>query len=365
MRVLIVHDEPVDGGYGAEAYIRRLVEGLRDAGDTVELLAGERQHHGITKALDLWDPVARDLVEERAKSFRPDVVHFHNIARELSASVLSAARHVPAVMTFHDLRLFGATEHSWLSARGRVERAGARRIRSAARSRLAVAVGVTDRVCDALRADGFAQVSTVRVPAADPVGVLVPAQQCRDVVVAGRLAADKGIDIAIDAFDAASDGIEATRLLIAGDGPQRDALERRARRLGSRVSFLGWLNEDELSGLLGRSRVVIVASQTRRRPEGSSLSAVEAAMHGRPVIASSDPAVSEVVTGLEGGLVVPGDTANIDGFTDALRQVLTDDALAGELATSGRSNAVRLHSIPAVAAATRAVYQAAVDGRSS
>ena len=136
MRILVVHDEPIERGYGAEAYVRRLVAGLRAAGDTVEVMAGERRHNGAAKLLDLWDPVARRMVTDRAKEFRPDVIHHHNIARELSASVLTAVPGVPAVMTVHDQRILGAREHLTRSARGIAEVIGAEAVSRVARRRV-------------------------------------------------------------------------------------------------------------------------------------------------------------------------------------------------------------------------------------
>jgi glycosyltransferase involved in cell wall biosynthesis len=360
MRVLIVHDEPVEGGYGAEAYVRRLADGLRGAGDSVEVMAGERRHGGAAKVLDLWDPVARRMVAERAARFRPDVVHHHNVVRELSASVLGAAGGVPEVMTLHDRRLFGAREHSLASPRRLVEATGAAAVLRASRRRLTATIGVSDAVSELARAAGFPAVSTVPVPAAEPDGVLVPAQQCRDVVVAARLAADKGLDVVIDAFTAVAADVGQSRLLIAGDGPQRQALQRRASPLGTRVSFLGWLDELELSGVLGRSRLVVVASVPGRRPEGSSLAAVEAAMHGRAVIGCDDPAVAEVVGALGAGPLVPaGDATALAG---ELRRLLTDDAAVASYAAAASSGAQR-HSTAAVVAATQAVYDTAVKGR--
>jgi glycosyltransferase involved in cell wall biosynthesis len=358
MRVLVVHDEPIERGYGAEAYVRRLVAGLRAAGDTVEVMAGERRHNGAAKLLDFWDPVARRMVADRAKQFRPDVIHHHNVARELSASVLGVPRGVPAVMTLHDRRLFGAREHPVASPRRAVEAAGAAAVLRAARRSLAATIGVSDAVSDLARNAGLPAVSTVPVPAAEPDGVLVPAQQCRDVVVAARLAQDKGIDIVIDAFAAIASEVGTARLLIAGDGPQRDALQRRAQPLGSRVSFLGWLDEMELSGLLGRSRVVVVASVPGRRPEGSSLAAVEAALHGRAVIGCDDAAVAEVVCALGAGPVVPA--GSVTALSQQLQRLLTSDAVVASYAAAARSG-VQRHTIESVAAATRAVYAAAVE----
>jgi glycosyltransferase involved in cell wall biosynthesis len=187
-----------------------------------------------------------------------------------------------------------------------------------------------------------------------------PVAECRDVAVVARLAPDKGVGIAVEAFDAATQGRPAgRRLLIAGDGSERPRLEARysGPRLRERVEFLGRLDEAAVSTLLGKVRVVVVASQPRHRPEGSSLATAEAAMHGRAVIASSDPAVREVAEELGVALVVPG--WEVDGFAADLARLLDDDDLTAELGERGRANAARLHSIEAVVAATREVYDAA------
>lgn len=361
MRVLMVHDEPVDGGYGAEAYVRRLTAGLRDAGDDVDVVAGEIQHTGAHRIRDIWDTRARDLVNQRATDFGAEVVHFHNIARELSAAVLGAAPHIPAVMTVHDFRLLGAYEHSLLGARGYAERAVARQVRRAAIRRLAATIGVSDHLTAALQAAGFPNVSTVRVPVNAPVATPRPVGESRDAAVVARLAKDKGVDVAIAAFDALTDEQPDGRCLrIAGDGPERTKLERRIAASPERFRLLGRLDEVAVSELLGDVRTVIVASQPSHRPEGSSLAMVEAAMHGRPVVASNDPAVKEVAATLGNALVVPGYWGSIDGFTEELDRIYADDDLARELGKRGKANAERLHSIAAVTAATQAVYRRAV-----
>jgi glycosyltransferase involved in cell wall biosynthesis len=356
MRVLVMHDESIVGGYGAEAYVRRLVGGLRAARDEVDVIAGEIRHTGVGRVKDVWDPAARKLVAQRAERFRPDVIHFHNIARELSASVLRAAPDIPAVMTVHDFRLLGAHEHSAFSPRGRMERLVSRAVRKAAADRVVATTGVSERVSNALRRNGFPNVTTVRVPVTEPAKTPTDITKCGDVAVVARLSRDKGVDVAIEAFRLATQSdTTSRRLLIAGDGPEREQLEAQARRLGERVKFLGRLDEPAVSGLLGRVRAVIVASQPQHRPEGSSLVLVEAAMHGRAAIVSDDPAVREVSDELGSALEV--ETAAPAAFANELRRLLDDDALAAELGERGRRNADRLHSVDVVSAATRAVYR--------
>lgn len=356
----MVHDESVDDGYGAESYVRRLVAGLEAAGDTVELVAGQRRHRGATKLLDIWDPWSRRLVGRRVVGFRPEVIHFHNVIRELSGSVLGAAPAVPAVMTVHDKRILGAREHRLISPPGISERVGVAVVTRAARRRLAATIGVSEPVSAALRAAGFPAVTTVPVPVAEPTAPLIPAAECRDIAVVSRLAADKGVDVVLDAFAGIGSAAAGSRLLIAGDGPARDSLQRRARPLGGAVEFLGRLDEPDVSALLGRVRVVVVASVPSRRPEGSSLTVAEAAAHGRPVIGSDDPAVRDVVERIDAGSIVPaGDAA---ALAEALRRYLGDDELVRE--TVRRSaGGVAAYRSESVAAATRTVYRRAMEPR--
>src|SRR3954469_4017845 len=107
MRVLMVNDVAIESGWGAEAHLARLASGLRAVGDTVEVFAGERVHAGASKALDLWDPWARRQVADRARRFGADVIHHHNVLRELSVSVLGVPSGTPTVMTVHEHRLLG------------------------------------------------------------------------------------------------------------------------------------------------------------------------------------------------------------------------------------------------------------------
>jgi glycosyltransferase involved in cell wall biosynthesis len=329
VRVLLVNDLHPDEGWGSEVHIRRLTAALRAAGDDVELFAGEVTHRGLGKALDLWDPRARRALAARAAAFRPDIVHHGNVVRELSTSVLGVPRDVPTVMTFLDHRLAGSGDYDRRSLRGLADALVKRPLdQRVARRRLDACIAVSGPLADRLRAAGYRRVHHVPVYSLDPLVPLQPVTANRDIGYVGRLTPDKGIDVLATAFEALASRFPDARLRVAGEGSERQRLEKLGARLGAdRVELLGRLDEKGVSSLLAGVRVLAVPSLPGRRPEGSPLAAVEAARHGRPVVASDDEGLVEMVRLLGAGENVPaGDSAR---FADALSRVLADDDLAG------------------------------------
>jgi glycosyltransferase involved in cell wall biosynthesis len=131
-------------------------------------------------------------------------------------------------------------------------------------------------------------------------------------LVVSRLAPEKGVDVAIDACRAA--GIT---LLIAGDGPERGALEAHAAAArgvaGATVRFAGHVDDAELAELRARASIALVPS---RSAETFGLAAAEAMAAGLPVVASRVGALAELVEG--DALVPPGDAAALAGAIERL-----------------------------------------------
>jgi glycosyltransferase involved in cell wall biosynthesis/GT2 family glycosyltransferase len=145
---------------------------------------------------------------------------------------------------------------------------------------------------------------------------------------AGRLTAAKGVDTVVEAIA----GDRQMRLRVAGDGPERAALEELADRVGARVEFLGSLDTDGLAAFYQGLDVLAVPSRTTSTwVEQFGRVAVEAMSAGTPVVASDSGALPDVVGGA--GLVVPED--DISAWRKALRSVGTDRVLAERLRRSG------------------------------
>jgi glycosyltransferase involved in cell wall biosynthesis len=152
----------------------------------------------------------------------------------------------------------------------------------------------------------------------------------------GRLGQMKGFDLLVDAY--ARSGLASThRLLIAGDGPERDALVQRAQQKGvsAGIRFLGRLEPQQVADAMAQSRAVVVPS----RSEAFGIVALEAWRSGAALIMTSRGGAAEFVQdGVDGLLVDPLDTAEL---TAALLKLATDDGLRDALAASGH---IRLHS---------------------
>jgi glycosyltransferase involved in cell wall biosynthesis len=137
---------------------------------------------------------------------------------------------------------------------------------------------------------------------------------------AGRLTAQKSLVRALDAV-AAADGVQ---LVIAGEGPDREPLERRARELGiaERVRFLGPQPRARVVELFRAADAAILSSSWENFPH----TVVEALAVGTPVLATDAGGVGEVVRdGVNGLLVSPAELA------DAVRRYFSDAALRERL----------------------------------
>lgn len=151
-------------------------------------------------------------------------------------------------------------------------------------------------------------------------------------VSVGSLVDNKGHRVLIDAFRHAVAARTDLKLLIVGDGPLRSELERQAAelRLTPLIRFTGCLAD--VHTMLCQSDMLIQPTLHR---EALSLSLIEAAQHGLPVVASRLGGIPEVVAhGRTGFLVPPGDSEALAG---AMLALAADPCLRARLGGAARS----------------------------
>jgi len=245
------------------------------------------------------------------------VVHAHNTVPLVGPAGLVAAREAGArvVLHLHNVRIFCATgfgERGGAPCRlctGRDTRPGLRHncrgsLPEAAVYATALALH-QPRLLDAVDrfvAPSAAARDELAARGLDPARVQVlrhylPAElfaqrsaagEGRYALVASRLSPEKGIDDAVRACVAAG-----VPLRIAGEGPEREPLERLARSLGATgVTFLGRLPADAVARELAGAAMVLMPS---RYHEFSPYSALEAMAAGVPVAATAMGGLPELL----------------------------------------------------------------------
>jgi glycosyltransferase involved in cell wall biosynthesis len=151
------------------------------------------------------------------------------------------------------------------------------------------------------------------------------------VLSMARLAPDKGLEYLIEAATMLPPTGRPIRVVIAGDGPARDQLERLAVSMGAtqRVRFLGF--REDVGDLLAASDLVVLPSLR----EGLSIALLEAMAAGKPIIATSIGSQREVASHADmARLVRPADAG---ALRDAIVKLAGDEAQMARLGKTARS----------------------------
>ena len=178
------------------------------------------------------------------------------------------------------------------------------------------------------------------------------------VVALARLVEAKGVSMLLEAFARAFDSDPAGRLVIAGDGPQRAAIEARARALGiaDLVELTGFVEGDRLRGVLEGADVVAVP--TIGDYETFGCAALDGSAAGRALVVADGGALPERVEAGEGILARAGD---VDAWAYALRALRDDPARTARHGAAGRAAAAE-QTWDRVARNVETLYAARVRG---
>jgi glycosyltransferase involved in cell wall biosynthesis len=163
------------------------------------------------------------------------------------------------------------------------------------------------------------------------------------ILAMGRLHANKGFDTLLRALPFAP----GSTLILAGEGPERAALEGLAHELGvaERVHLLGW--RTDTAALLAACDLFVCPS--RHEPLGNVV--LEAWSAGRPVLAAASQGPSELIADGKDGVLVPVDAPEAMGR--AIAALLADAPRRAALAAAGRAAYLARFSKPAVVAEWR------------
>lgn len=276
-------------------------------------------------------------VRAESRRWRPDVIHAHWWFPG-GLQVRMARVDVPMILTLHgsDVRLIGGNPLArWLSRR---VFAAAQRVTTVS-SWLRARAGLSDAeiLPMPVDVDAFHPDATPRAPAR--------------FVFAGRLNAQKGLDVALRAL---AEAPAYATLDVHGDGPWAATLRRDAERLGlgDRVRWMGQGSAAALAQAFREATAVLVPS----REEGLGLIAVEAQLCGTRVIASRSGGLPDVVRD-GGGTLVPAE--DVPALARAMTEAITHP---GAVTAEAHATLAAGFSPGAAAAAYQAIYAEARAG---
>lgn len=378
MRILLLHSRYASGAASGE---NRVVEDearlLTEAGHSVRIYAPAVQSDRPTLQVGvdaIWSRSAARATSAAIREHRPDVVHVHNLYPVLSPAVIRTARAagVPVVMTIHNFRL--ACLAATLLRDGRVCEScvghlpwrgvvhgcyrGSRAASTAVFS--SVALHRATRTYDGV--SRFAVVSAFIARRLSRAGleprraIVRPnfswAAERRTgpgdyFLYLGRLSQEKGLAPLVLEWPSSA------ALVVAGDGPEKPAIERAAR--GRSVEFVGAVEPDRARTLIANARALVLPSLCY---EGAPRVIVEAFAAGVPVLASRIGGIPEQVDdGLSGLLVDPGDAAGWGAAVDALG----DDDRSAALGAGAYHSWCSHYSPEAGLASLERIYRSAID----
>ena len=348
---------------GAERVVLMLAEGLRARGHAVAVsgaagpLDDELGRLGVERLvlaerrrspLGVLEHAAR--IGAAVRSWRPTVVHAHNVRMTAVAGLAARAargpRRPPVVTTFHGI------DQGEYGAAARILRAAD-----------AVAC-VSDDLAEGLRARRFPGARLLVIHnAAPPPPAMTEARhaelaaELRDGdgplgVAVGRLVPQKNHERLLEAVARLDPGV---RVWVVGEGELRPALERRAHELGvdGRVRFAG-LRRDAAE-IIAHADLLVFSSDW----EGLSVAAQEALAAGTPVVSTPVQGMAELLEG-RAGIVAREPTA--DALAEALGDALGDPARRAAMAAAAREIAGR-YTVDAMLDEYERLYGRAIAAR--
>jgi len=153
-----------------------------------------------------------------------------------------------------------------------------------------------------------------------------------EILCVAAMSRRKGHVVLLDALPSVLEEVPGARLTLAGDGPERAFLERRAAELGvaGAVRFMGALPHDQTRALYAETDVFCLPSFA----EGVPVVLMEAMAMEIPVVATNIMGVPELVEHEFSGLLVP--PARADLLAAALRRLLAEPELRKRMGQAGR-----------------------------
>lgn len=372
MRILLVNKFHYLKG-GSEKYYFELANLLKEKGHQIAFFSmqneknvetGEKEYFvneldlntgSKLKALDvIYSKENKRKMLEALEDFQPDIVHVNNFQRQLSESIIEAIKekNIPIVFTAHDLEAVCPNKTMLdenkniceLCKNGHYINCIKKKcIKSSLLKSILGAVETkyyrtkkvyTKKINKIVTPSNFYKKQLMEYGIEDNRIIAIPNFldiykydiQTRDdgyALYFGRLSKEKGILNLVEAFS----NIKNQKLYIAGDGPEKESIERiiQTRNLEKNIKILGFLNEKEMQEKIANCKFVVLPSIWY---DNCPYSILETLTIGKPVIGSDIGGIPELVRDKINGLIFEHD--NILDLEEKMKLLFENKELVEE-----------------------------------
>ncbi len=191
----------------------------------------------------------------------------------------------------------------------------------------------------------------------DPYLALGVATDVPRLLSVGRLGVEKSFDELLRRFQLIHAAKPNAKLVLLGDGPEREHLEHLANNLGLKdaVVFVGYVAPEAVAGFYHHASLFVFASTSEVHP----MVGLEAAACGLPIVARAKMGITRCVVNEQTGFLVDPDDMQV--FCDRVLELLNDDAKRHAFSQESKAWSAREWGHKRMAERTLAVYQRAVN----
>lgn len=386
MRILLVNKFHYLRG-GSEKYYFELAKLLKSHGHTVAFFSMKNENNIKTgdreyfvdeidmntgskfEALNvIYSKKNKALMEKALEEFKPDIVHINNFQRQLSASIIDAVKekNIPLIMTAHDLNpicpasimLYNGEVCEDCITKGYTSCIKKKCIKN---SMLKSVLGYIEKKYYDLH-KMFCKVDCIISPSEFNKNQLLKGKlKCNDITVIhnfvnetkktdytlgycafyfGRLSREKGILNLVEAIN----NIPGARLIIAGDGPERENIQAyiKEHNLENRITLLGYLNQNDIRENIRKCRFVAVPSIWYENCPYSILETMEI---GKPIIGSRIGGIPELIQdGINGFTYEHNDVSEL---TNKLIKMFSNDEIIKQFSKNSKQIFIENYSAEA------------------
>lgn len=239
------------------------------------------------------------------KKEKIDIIHSNNFSPALAGSLISYFTNTSHITTIHDIfSIYDKDFWKKWAAQSKVSHINARLVPFFEKLMMKFRYDCIHTVSDATKTD-IQKIGTKKPICVIPnsIEIKVPIEietKKEQFVCLGRLVFYKNIEVILHAWDIVVKKYPSAKLVIAGDGPHKTALQNIAKNLKDNITFAGYVTSEEKSKLISESNALLFPSLI----EGFGLVILEAFSQKRPVLTSNIPPMSDIIEDQKTGYLI-------------------------------------------------------------